>query len=157
MVEIERKFLVSNLAQCLSQAQGCSHMTQGYLSLDPARTVRVRHTPSQSLLTIKGASNTKGDTRSEFEYPIPVEDAHQLLKFCADKIIKKTRHRVPYGNHIFEVDVFEGALSGLVLAEVELQSSGESVDLPNWIGKEVTGDKRFYNSQLAQSLAPPEL
>ena len=157
MVEIERKFLVSNLAQCLSQAQGSSHMTQGYLSLDPARTVRVRHTPSQSFLTIKGPPNAKGDTRSEFEYTIPQEEAQQLLKFCADKIIKKIRHRVPYGNHIFEVDVFEGALSGLVLAEVELGSSGESVDLPSWIGKEVTGDKRFYNSQLAQSLAPPEL
>lgn len=157
MIEIERKFLVSNLAQCLSQAQGSSHMTQGYLSLDPARTVRVRHTPSQSFLTIKGPSNAKGDTRWEFEYTIPQEEAQQLLKFCADKIIKKIRHRVPYGNHIFEVDVFEGALSGLVLAEVELGSSDESLDLPSWIGKEVTGDKRFYNSQLAQSIAPPEL
>lgn len=157
MVEIERKFLVSNLEQCLLQAQGASHITQGYLSLDPARTVRVRQTASQSFLTIKGPSNAAGDTRLEFEYPIPQQEAKELLSLCLANVIKKTRHQVPHGNHTFEVDVFEGVLKGLVIAEVELDSSNETIDLPSWIDKEVTGDGRFYNSQLAQSPAPPEL
>ena len=157
MVEIERKFLVSNLGNCLSQAQGSLLLTQGYLSLDPMRTVRVRHTPSQSVITIKGKSNAKGDTRLEFEYPIPYDEAQQLLALSSGNIIKKIRHQVPHGSHVFEVDVFEGVLSGLVLAEVELTSSDESVELPSWIGREVTGDMRFYNSQLALASTPPAL
>ena len=157
MVEIERKFLVSNLEQCLSQAQGSSHITQGYLNLDPACTVRVRQTDSQSFLTIKGPSNAAGDTRLEFEYSISQEEAQELLSLCMANLIKKTRYRVQHENVVFEIDVFGGELLGLVLAEIELESPDESIDFPSWIGKEVTGDKRFYNSQLAQSIAPPEL
>jgi CYTH domain-containing protein len=157
MVEIERKFLVSNIEECLSRSQASRRITQGYLSLDPARTVRVRHTDLQCHLTIKGLSNEKGDTRLEFEHSISQEEAEQLISLCVGNVIKKTRHQVPHRDHVFEVDVFEGVLSGLILAEVELISSDESIEFPHWIGKEVTGDKRFYNSQLAQSQSPPEL
>lgn len=157
MVEIERKFLVSNIEECLSRSQDSRRITQGYLSLDPARTVRVRHTDLQCHLTIKGLSNAKGDTRLEFEHSISQEEAEQLISLCLGNVIKKTRHQVPYGNHIFEVDVFEGFLSGLILAEVELVFSEEAIEFPHWIGEEVTGDRRFYNSQLAQSQSPPKL
>jgi len=157
MVEIERKFLVSNIEECLLRSQGSCRITQGYLSLDPARTVRVRHTDLQCHLTIKGLSNAKGDTRLEFEHSISQEEAEHLISLSLGNVIKKTRFLVPFGDHVFEVDVFEGFLSGLILAEVELRSSEEVIEFPHWLGKEVTGDQRFYNSQLAQSQSPPKL
>jgi adenylate cyclase len=152
LVEIERKFLVVSLEGCLEKSTEKIKMVQGYLSFDPARTVRVRITDTQAFITIKGKSNKKGDTRLEWEKQIAVKEAQHLLTLCVGSQIKKTRHLVPHQSHVFEIDVFEGDHTGLVIAEVELSSSEEHVDLPHWIGKEVTGDSRYYNSSLAQKL-----
>ena len=150
MVEIERKFLVSNLNACLQRYTTSRSIVQGYLSFDPARTVRVRKTDTKAFLTIKGKSNATGDTRFEWEKEIPENEATQLLDLCLGQIIRKTRYVVPHQSHLFEVDVFSGKLQGLVIAEVELSAADEQIDLPTWIGKEVTGDSQYYNSDLAK-------
>ncbi|MGB1972345.1 MAG: CYTH domain-containing protein [Flavobacteriaceae bacterium] len=155
MVEIERKFLVSNLEECLQHHTKSITIVQGYLSYDPARTVRIRKTDTKAFLTIKGKSNETGDTRFEWEKEIKENEAIQLFDLCLGQTIRKTRYIVPYQSHIFEIDVFSGNHQGLVIAEIELSSSNEKVDLPKWIGKEVTGDNRYYNSVLAKEGLKP--
>lgn len=155
MVEIERKFLVSNLEECLQHHTKSITIVQGYLSFDPARTVRIRKTDTKAFLTIKGKSNETGDTRFEWEKEIKENEAIQLFDLCLGQTIRKTRYIVPYQSHIFEIDVFSGNHQGLVIAEIELSSSSEKVDLPKWIGQEVSGDNRYYNSVLAKEGLKP--
>lgn len=146
--EIERKFLVRS-DDWRAAAVSAQPMRQGYLCLDPARTVRVRLAGDQAWLTIKGIGN--GPARAEFEYAIPADEAAQLLDhLCLPGRIDKTRHRIPYGGLVFEVDVFHGENEGLVLAEVELPATDTVVELPAWIDKEVTGDTRYFNAYLAR-------
>ena len=157
MIEIERKFLVSNLDACLQHHTKSRKIVQAYLSFDPARTVRIRKTDTKAFLTIKGKANETGDTRFEWEKEITEHEATQLLDLCLGQTIQKTRYVVPHQSHLFEVDVFSGKLQGLVVAEVELSAANEQVDLPKWIGKEVTGDSRYYNSDLAKKGLKPEI
>ena len=157
MIEIERKFLVSNLNACLQHQTTSTRIIQGYLSFDPARTVRVRETEAKAFLTIKGQSNASGDTRFEWEKEIPKNDATQLLDLCLGQIIRKIRYVIPYNTHIFEVDVFSGKLQGLVIAEVELSKTTEQLHLPAWIGEDITGDPRYFNSDLAKKGLKPEI
>ena len=154
MLEIERKFLVSNVQMCLAKATASFAIFQGYLSIDPARTVRLRIQDNHAFLTIKGASSSDGTTRFEWEKQLSLNDANNLLPLCLPGSIQKTRYHVPFNEYLFEVDVFEAALSGLVLAEIELKSSDQKIELPNWIGLEVTGDRRYYNSYLPQHGLP---
>jgi len=145
--EIERKFLVKN-DDFIKQSTKKQVIKQGFLSTDKKRTVRVRIKDDKGFLTIKGISNDSGTTRMEWEKEIPLPEAEQLLKICKKPIIIKTRYLVPFNGNIFEVDVFKKKNKGLVLAEVELQSEDQNFKKPNWLGKEVTGDKRYYNSVL---------
>ena len=144
-VEIERKFLVRG--DSWNEGTPGVRIAQGYLSLDPARSVRVRLAGDNAWLTVKGAST--GITRAEFEYPIPVDDARALLEICLPSVIDKTRHRIPFGGHLWEIDVFHGANEGLVMAEVELVDDSADPALPPWVGEEVSEDVRYYNTSLA--------
>jgi len=144
--EIERKYLVKGDFKSL--ATKSTRITQGYLSSVPERTVRVRVKGDKGFITIKGIGSQSGASRYEWEKEIPVEEVHELLKICEPGVIDKTRYLVPVGKHTFEVDEFYGENEGLTLAEVELSSEGESIEIPAWIGKEVTGDVRYYNSML---------
>ncbi len=146
--EIERKFLVSS-DEFLKEEYASTRITQGYLNSDPERTVRVRLRGEQGYLTVKGRSNEKGTSRFEWEKTIGKEDALALLPLCEKGVIDKTRHLVRVGSHTFEVDVFHGENEGLILAEVELGSENEAFEKPEWLGEEVTGDKRYYNSYLS--------
>jgi len=146
-MEIERKFLVSNLDECLRHTTKSTHIIQSYLSLDPSRTVRIRKTDTKAFLTIKGKFNSAGDTRFEWEKEISADEATQLFDLCLGQRIEKTRHLVPFQSHCFEVDVFSGNHKGLVIAEIELRSAVEKVALPPWAGKEVTGDSRYYTAR----------
>jgi len=147
-LEIERKFLVKGHFEPL--VTGKFEIAQGYLSSIPERTVRVRIASGKGFLTIKGKSDVSGMERFEWEQSIPVEDARSLLAICEPGVIYKTRYVVEYGHQIIEVDVFEGENQGLILAEVELQSKDEVFIVPDWLGKEVTGDHRYYNSYLSK-------
>ena len=149
MIEIERKFLVLE-ENYKKEAQKSTRITQGYLSTDPERTVRVRTKGDKGFLTIKGKSNDSGTTRIEVEEEIAFAKAQMLLKICLPGIIDKTRYEIPAGKHIWEVDAFYGENEGLTLAEIELNSENETFAKPTWIGTEVTGDKKYYNSQLSQ-------
>ncbi len=143
--EIERKFLLANDGW-RAGAVGRRYR-QGYLSTDKARTVRVRAIDEEAYLTIKGA--TEGLSRLEFEYPIPAADAEALLEqLCEQPIIDKTRYRISHGAHVWEVDEFHGANAGLIVAEIELGSEDEAFERPEWIGEEVSGDPRYFNSNL---------
>jgi adenylate cyclase len=144
-VEIERKFLVTGDAwRALGEP---ALLRQGYLSTDPARTVRVRIENGQGVLTIKGKNS--GATRGEWEYPIPVDEAAELLDtLCPAPLVEKHRTRVTVGNHVWEVDEFLGANQGLLVAEIELAAEDEIFLLPEWVGAEVTGEQRYYNSSL---------
>ena len=145
--EIERKFLVKN-DDFIKQSTKKQVIKQGFLSTDKKRTVRVRIKDDKGFLTIKGISNDSGTTRMEWEKEIPLPEAEQLLKICKKPIIIKNRYLVPFNGNVFEVDVFKKKNKGLVLAEVELQSEDQIFKKPNWLGKEVTGNKRYYNSVL---------
>ncbi len=122
-------------------------MAQGYLSLDPDRTVRVRLAGDNAWLTIKG--RTEGITRAEFEFPISTDDAQMLLAICLPSLIDKTRHEISYRGHLWEIDVFHGDNEGLVIAEVELADESIPPALPPWVGAEVSSDTRYFNSRLA--------
>ena len=143
--EIERKFLVLD-DSWRDGAEGV-RISQGYLSQDPERTVRIRIGGESAWLTIKG--RTQGITRAEFEYEIPVGEARELLELCLPAVIDKTRYRVSSGGHEWEIDVFHGDNAGLVIAEVELADEAISPELPPWIGAEVSADARYFNSCLA--------
>ena len=144
-VEIERKFLLAGDAW-RGQGQAIP-MRQGYLCSDPERTVRVRIEGGRAVITIKSKGN--GVRRGEWEYAIPVADAAELLDgLCEQPLVEKTRHRIAIGAHVWEVDEFAGENAGLVVAEIELGSEDEAFDKPDWIGREVTGDRRYYNASL---------
>lgn len=145
-LEIERKFLVTG--EFRHQAYAHSRIRQGYISSGNGRTVRVRIRDDRGYLTIKGPSNQAGLSRYEFEKEIPLSDAQDLMNICEPGIIDKTRYLVRCGSHTFEVDEFYGENEGLVMAEVELQSEDEPYERPDFLGMEVTGDRRFYNSHL---------
>lgn len=145
--EIERKFLVSG--DFKQEACDSFRLVQGYISTDPDRTVRVRIKGEQGFLTIKGQSSEDGLSRFEWEKEIPVSEALELMNLCVSGVIDKTRYLVPYGGHTYEVDVFHGANEGLVLAEIELADEQEMFEKPSWLGEEVTGDVRYYNSMLS--------
>lgn len=144
--EIERKFLVTG--EYKSQAYAQSRIVQGYISSARGRTVRVRIRSGKGYLTIKGASNASGTSRYEWEKEIPLNEAEDLLKICEPGVIDKTRYLVRSGTHVFEIDEFYGENEGLIVAEVELNSEDEPFVKPDFIGQEVTGDVRYYNSQL---------
>ncbi len=147
-LEIERKFLVNAEKLPAQILTGGEKISQGYLCVEPARTVRIRIKGSKGFLTIK--SSNVGIVRKEFEYEIPLDDAQELLKLCAPNVLKKVRYKVEYVGKIWEVDIFSGRHEGLILAEVELNSADEFVDLPNWIEKEVSDDPRYFNSNLTK-------
>ncbi|WP_434927553.1 CYTH domain-containing protein [Shewanella sp. HL-SH2] len=146
-VEIERKYLVHN-DQFKSLAHRSTRIVQGYLNSEKSRTVRVRIMGEQGFLTIKGISNQAGLSRFEWEKEISVQEAQDLLKLCEQGVIDKTRYLVEYQNQVFEVDEFYGDNQGLVVAELELESEQQAVTKPDWLGEEVTGDNRYYNSSL---------
>jgi adenylate cyclase len=146
-VEIERRFLVRDRA--IVEGIAGIRICQGYLSLDPERTVRVRLAGTRASLTIKGISSASGTTRAEYEYEVPVNEAEELLDAMALRpLIQKVRYRRTVGRLVWEVDAFEGENEGLMIAEVELPSEGAALILPDWVGDEVTGDPRYYNASL---------
>lgn len=147
--EIERKYLV-NSEQYKALAHQAVRIVQGYLSSVPERTVRVRIYAEQGFLTIKGKSNESGLSRYEWEKQIPLAEAQALLALCEPGKIDKTRYLVNYQNQLFEVDEFYDENQGLVMAEIELETELQEVVKPDWLGEEVTGDKRYYNSALTQ-------
>ena len=143
--EIERKFLVKG-DSWRAQAHG-KRYRQGYLSTVKERTVRVRVAGEQGFITVKGI--TIGDTRPEYEYEIPLADANEMIdKLCERPFIEKTRYRIPQGEVVFEVDEFEGANGGLIVAEVELKSEDQKFEKPGWLGDEVSNDPRYFNANL---------
>ena len=145
--EIERKFLVLDDSY-KHEAFSNSHIRQGYICSERGRTVRIRIRDEKAFITIKGPSIDGGLSRYEFEQEIPLSDANHLMTLCEPGVIDKTRWLVKSGDHTFEVDEFHGENEGLVMAEVELKSATDEPIIPHFIGKEVTGDRRFYNSQL---------
>lgn len=148
--EIEHKYLVAD-DSFKSMAIEQHHISQGYLSREKERTVRVRIIDNEARLTIKGKNN--GDTRSEYEYPIPVHDAEEMLQdLCVRPVIIKTRYVIDYSGNKWEVDEFGGKLQGLVLAEIEIPYSEYNYDIPPFIGKNVTMDSRYYNSNLKDTV-----
>jgi adenylate cyclase len=150
MIEIERKFLVTD-DSFKTEAYTQNRIKQGYLSSVPERTVRVRVKGDKGFLTIKGISNHTGMSRFEWEKEIPLEEANQLLLLCEAGVIDKTRFEVKLGDHIFEIDEFYGENEGLTMAEIELESETSTFKKPNWLGKEVTNDNRYYNSHLSNN------
>lgn len=145
--EIERKFLVAGDGW-RADADAGRRLRQGYLCGDGPASVRVRVDGDAANLNIKAA--VVGSARSEYEYPIPVDDAEAMLaELCLYPPLAKTRYRVPHGRHLWEVDVFEGANEGLVVAEIELTDAGEHFDRPSWLGREVTAERRYYNHALS--------
>lgn len=149
--EIERKFLVTG--DFMQDVFRSYRITQGYICRTPGRTVRVRVRDDKGFLTIKGPSFDGGLSRFEWEKEIPAGEAEELLALAEPVVIDKTRHliRNTDGVHTWEVDVFRGANEGLVLAEIELGEPDEPFDLPSWLGPEVTGDRRYYNSYLSRT------
>ncbi|RYH76326.1 CYTH domain-containing protein [Flavobacteriaceae bacterium 144Ye] len=149
MIEIERKFLVTSHA-FKNQAHSKTHIVQGFLNTDKARTVRVRLKGDKGVLTVKGPSTSDGLSRFEWEKDIDKTDAEALLKLCEKGVIDKMRYEIKVAQHIFEVDEFFGDNKGLIIAEVELNSKDEYFEKPDWLGEEVTGDIKFYNSQISK-------
>ena len=149
--EIERKFLVKG--DFKAEAFNATHITQGYLSSVPERTVRVRLKGDKGFITIKGISNASGAARFECEKEIPVEEVQSLLEICEPGVIHKTRYLVKNtdGKHTWEVDEFYGDNEGLTVAEVELTDENEPFDKPAWLGEEVTGDPKYFNSMLMKN------
>jgi len=149
MLEIERKFLVSSEA-FKKEAQKKTRIVQGFLNTHPARTVRIRIKGAQAFITVKGISDKAGVSRFEWEREISIEEAEALLKLCEPGMIDKIRYEVLVRDHIFEVDEFFGNNEGLVVAEVELSEANEIFTKPDWLGNEVTGITKYYNSQLSK-------
>ena len=145
--EIERKFLLKN-SDWKKEISTSMEIRQGYLSLDKERTVRIRVKGEKGILTIKGT--TENVSRKEFEYEIPKEDAEQLLELCHRPLIEKIRSEVIHEGMTWEIDEFIGENEGLIVAEIELESENQAFEIPNWIGKEVSDDARYYNSNLVK-------
>lgn len=146
MIEIERKYLVKDRS-FEAEAIAIKHIEQGYLAVRP--TVRIRVQDAEAYLTIKGPSDAQELMRAEYEYAIPFDEAQQMMSLVQGEIIVKDRYFVPCGRHVWEVDVFDGAYEGLILAEIELSSTDEIFALPPWIGEEVTGQTEYYNASMA--------
>ena len=147
--EIERKFLVKG--EFKNSAKKETRITQGYLSSVPERTVRVRLKGDKGFITIKGIGNESGASRYEWEKEIPTDEVKDLLNICEAGVIDKTRFLVDAGEHTYEVDEFYGENQGLIVAEVELSSEDEKFNKPEWLGEEVTGDVKYYNSMLMKN------
>lgn len=147
--EIERKFLVKG--DFKPHATKATRIVQGYLSSVPERTVRVRIKGDKGYITVKGIGSQSGASRYEWEKEIPVNEADELLKICEPGVIDKTRYLVPLGSHTFEVDEFHGENQGLTVAEIELHAEDETFEKPFWLGNEVTGDPRYFNSMLMKN------
>ena len=146
--EVERKFLVSESK--LPELIKGNTIRQGYIKTKGKSVVRLRSTPKASYITIKGP--TTGISRSEFEYEIPREEADEMLdSLCSQAFIEKTRYKIKHVSHVWEVDVFHGLNKGLIVAEVELESENEKVDLPDWVSSEVSDDRRYSNSNLCKN------
>lgn len=153
-LEIERKFLVTN-SSWRSLVTKRTAIRQGYLSSNAKATVRVRSRDDETaFITLKGTIS--GFSRPEYEYEIPIEDARELLVMSEPNVLEKHRHLVPFGGLVWEVDEFGGQHQGLIIAEVELTSEDQHVQLPDWIGVEVTNDDRFYNASLARASGAPQ-
>lgn len=146
-LEIERKFLVDT-AKWSPTDQG-TKLIQAYLGLNPNQTVRIRIADEKAFLTIKGRSQTI--SRPEFEYQVPVEDAQEMLKLAISNSVEKTRYHIMYEGFLWEVDVFSGKNTGLIVAEIELESEDQAFPIPEWILEEVSNDGRYYNSYLSTS------
>jgi adenylate cyclase len=146
--ETERKFLVSG--NFLTEAVSSSNITQAYLSVDPMKTIRIRIIDDGAWLTIKSPLKNGTYGRNEWEFSIPLKDAREIMDVCLPGRVVKTRYIVPAGKHKYEVDVFHEGNEGLVIAEIELASEDETFDRPGWLGKEVTGDPAYYNSNLVK-------
>lgn len=144
-VETERKFLLKN-DNWRPLVSSQKNIMQGYLNSEPERTVRIRISGNQGIITIK--SKPEGLSRSEFEYDIPVADARKMMALCEKPIIEKTRNLLTFEGKLWEIDEFEGDNQGLIVAEVELQSEQEAIELPPWLGEEVSYDKRYFNASL---------
>jgi len=149
-IEIERKFLVTS-EDFKKENFKKSHIKQGFLNSDKNRVVRVRLKDDTAFLTIKGKSNKSGTSRFEWEKEISVDDANDLFNLCEEGIIEKYRYLIKKGIHTYEVDEFLGDNSGLIVAEIELNSEDEKFEKPIWLGKEVTGDVKYYNSMLSKT------
>ena len=148
MLEIERKFAVKS-TNFLANAKESYKITQGYLNTDKNRTVRVRTNGNKGFITVKGIGSADGLSRFEWEKEIEIKDAEALLLLCEDFVVDKTRYLIPFDTIVFEVDVFEGANKGLVIAEVELETVDQQFEKPDWLGEELTGNERFYNAYLS--------
>jgi len=147
--EIERKFLV--VGPFRDHILRSRRIVQGYLSSVPERAVRVRIEDDRGVLTIKGIGDASGVARFEWEREIPLAEAEELLALCEPGTIDKARHLIPVGVHTFEVDEFHGENEGLIVAEIELASAAEDFPRPEWLGREVTGDPRYYNAMLMKN------
>ncbi len=148
--EIERKFLVKNSA-FKEEFYQKNYIKQGFLNADKNKTVRIRITDTHGFITIKGISNDTGTTRFEWEKEIDLKDAQLLFLLCEEGIIEKNRFYIKIGAHVFEVDEFLGDNYGLVIAEIELKDEAEIFEKPDWLGKEVTGDAKYYNAVLSKN------
>lgn len=148
-IEIERKFLITSTSFKESAHQK-KEIKQGFLNSDKNRVVRVRVYDEDGYLTIKGPSNTSGTSRYEWEQKIPKKEALQLLNLCEEGIIEKERYLVCIGVHTYEIDVFFGDNEGLIVAEIELSEENEEFLKPSWLGREVTGVSKYYNSNLSK-------
>ena len=146
--EIERKFLVKG--DFMREAYAAVRVTQGFLSSVPERVVRIRIKGDKGYITIKGIGDASGVSRYEWEKEIPVDEAQELLLLCEPGVIDKTRYLIDAGEYTFEVDVFHGDNEGLVIAEIELPDEDAPFKHPSWLGREVTGDPRYYNVMLAK-------
>lgn len=149
-IEIERKFLVKNL-DFKTDAFKKTYVKQGYLNSDRVNTVRVRITNEKGFITVKGKTNSSGTTRFEWEKEIPKSEAEQLLILSKTPLVEKTRYYIKNDNLCFEVDEFHGENQGLFLAEIELEDENQSFTKPDWLGKEVTGNFKYYNSYLSEN------
>jgi len=149
MQEIEKKFLVKG--DFMPFVSKSTRITQGYLSSVPERTVRVRVKGDKGFITIKGIGNDSGANRYEWEKEIPLAEVQELLKLCEPGVIDKTRYLVPAGKYTFEVDKFYGDNEGLTVAEIELDDENAAFEKPDWLGEEVTGDVKYYNSMLMKN------
>ncbi|WP_106792864.1 CYTH domain-containing protein [Aquimarina sp. Aq78] len=149
MIEIERKFLVTS-ETFKNEAQKSTRIIQGFLNTDPERTVRIRIRGEYAFITVKGIGNISGTSRFEWEKEIDVSEAEQLMLLCEKGIIEKIRYEISLGNHTYEVDEFFGENKDLIIAEIELEDENETFLKPDWLGEEVTGNQKYYNSQLSK-------
>ena len=149
MIEIERKFLLVS-DNYKKEAYKQTKIIQGFLNTHKERAVRIRIMGAEAFITVKGISNKEGTTRFEWEKEIPLDEAKMLLKLCEPNLIEKIRYEVKTGIHFFEIDEFFGENEGLIMGEIELSDENEAFIKPDWLGKEVTGDVRYYNSQLSK-------